>query len=332
MKKIALSTSIALLALGSTAHAGGESYENPGLAAYLAERPDLPPPPKLKFPFPQGVYFGVTGGAERLSSVKLENEFDREKPQINSRKTLTRAGASVGYLFREAGWFNQLEIEYMGRNKYTYEAKFRARPFRYRLGPEILNTHISVQTVMAKLYSTINIGHHIFPYGYLGIGGAYTKAPATLTRNICTGSKKKRRCRPQTIPLISTSNSNNSGSFNPFDNDLIFFDNTTVNNGQLILLDDTAPFFDNTRKTRNSRGSFAASAGVGVRFRLTYQFMVDLSYEFAYLGNTQSWGIPPRNRNFTANPLRVFKGSNLNSQSFNVSILFQPWGFAADVE
>ena len=126
LKKIVFTSSLTLLALASPAYGvdDDEYFENPGLSAYMAEKTELPPPPKIEFPFPEGLYIGVVAGGGKINSVDIKNRTENiEFRRTNQSKTkvIGQGGASLGYLFRESGWFNQIEIQYMNRGNFVYK-------------------------------------------------------------------------------------------------------------------------------------------------------------------------------------------------------------------
>lgn len=328
LKKITF-TSFALLTLACSAYAEGE-YENPGLSAYMAEKAELPPPPKLEFPFPEGVYVGATIGSGKIKPMRIEDQAGRQLETTNqSKKTsVAHGGVSIGYLFKEAGWFNQIDLQYINRKAVTYEATTNNCIF---IGKSCtLNTSVRTQTGMVRLYSTLNIGHSIFPYMFAGVGFYHNKAPATLT--LPNG---------RVIPLFI--NTNNDAANTTIINNTnianggVFVEETIVENvgGQTLLVNDILVndfanntfTTNNTRRQKPSRFGGAGSIGAGMRLRVSPHIMLDVNYEYTYLGKTQDWHVP---RRLGARRTTVFKGDKLNGQSINLSIILQPWGFASE--
>lgn len=343
MKKIILA-SFFLLALASSTYAEEEyeeypeEYKNPGLSAYMAERAELPPPPKLEFPFPEGVYVSGTVGSGKVRRMRIRDQVGREFEVSKTRDHVTQGGVSIGYLFREAGWFNQLDIQYMIRNNISFQGVRNCTVGGIN-GNCILNTSLKNQTGIARLYSTLNIGHSIFPYVFVGAGAYHNKAPATLT--LPNGN---------IIPLPSASDFPNFTFDTTIPNgfvvdetiignnvvDRTVIGNNVLNTGLVAANSLTGGLFPGltTTNPRRHRVGATGSVGLGFRFRLSSKIMLDLNYEYVHLGKVQNWHLIRRpgvinNTNFVN---RTFSGDRLNSQAINLSVLFQPWGFVLEAD
>lgn len=316
MKKIVFTSFIALLALASSIYADGD-YENPELSAYMAEKGELPPPPKLEFPFPEGVYVGATIGGGKNNPIRIVDQLGTQLtilPPPNKKNSVKRGGVSIGYLFSEAGWFNQLDIQYITRNAINYSAAKQNNCILPGLGCT-LNTSVKTQTGMARLYSTLNIGYSLFPYIFGGVGIYHNKAPATLT---LTNGQVIQLTNSTTLPQTIINNTSTTTNTNTFVNDF----------GQMVTVNNVSnTFTTGTKRTKPSRTGAAGSIGAGIRFRVSPHIMLDINYEYAYLGKVLNWNVlQPGSTNFISS----FKGDKLNGQSINASILFQPWGFASE--
>lgn len=306
MKKIVLTSSVAFLTFASFLVYADGAYENPGLSAYLAQKPELPVPPKFDFPFPEGVYVSGTAGTGQIKSLRVVNSANQELTNLSNRKSVTQGGVSIGYLFKEAGWFNQVDIQYIGRNNVNYVG------YNPQTG-NILNATIKSQTGMAKLYSTLNIGSSIFPYVYAGAGVYHNRAPATLTFPNGTSLELSNATvfNPQQTIVDTSTTTNTSSLVNDF--------------GQTVVINNTSNVFTTGyEKPKNSRQGAAGCAGLGVRFRFSRQIMVDFNYEYTYIGKVRSWNVFSPNSSF---PVLTLNGDKMSAQAVNLTFIFQPWGY-----
>lgn len=151
------------------------------MASYTAYRPKLLPTPTIFLPWPQGVYFSVKAGTSGSAGFTVT---DISQPptgatlvaNTNSQTSGAPWGGSIGYLFRESGAFDRVEIEYLQRPKFSYQST----PIFVGTDSSI-NATVNSQTLLAKTTFSFDIGRIIFPYALIGAGAAMGKSSLTAS-------------------------------------------------------------------------------------------------------------------------------------------------------